>query len=140
MIKKKHLKELLTGKRSLIDVWHYLLGNLRYKLFYSKHLKSFIRSHIFEQIEYRFNWMDIDCYVSGSCKQCGCETTKLQMANKSCEKPCYPEMMGRKQWTGFKLFLVPFKDKHGWWVLDSHRGKPLLILRHEDKAVPKQVS
>lgn len=42
--------------------------------------------------------MDPECYVKGQCKMCGCTTTALQMANKSCPKPCYPKMMNRKQW------------------------------------------
>jgi hypothetical protein len=35
--------------------------------------------------------MDIDCYLDGSCKKCGCETTALQMANKACAGNCYPK-------------------------------------------------
>lgn len=93
--------EVLTGKRPLIDVWHYFVGNLRYKLYYSKKWKKLIRPHILQQIEFRIMVMDTQCYSRGSCKLCGCETTALQMANKACDKPCYPSMMTEFQWNWF---------------------------------------
>ena len=46
--------------------------------------------------------MNPDCYSEGSCQMCGCETTALQMANKTCPKPCYPKMMNKKNWEDFK--------------------------------------
>jgi hypothetical protein len=46
--------------------------------------------------------MDKECYENGSCKMCGCNTTALQMADKACPKPCYPKMMGKKEWEKFK--------------------------------------
>ena len=42
--------------------------------------------------------MDTKCYTAGECKLCGCETTALQMANKQCDKPCYPPMMSKGKW------------------------------------------
>jgi len=57
-----------------------------------------MRTHIVEQIQWRIAKMDVDCYTEGSCKLCGCETPALQMANKACDKPCYPEMMTKKEW------------------------------------------
>lgn len=42
--------------------------------------------------------MDDVCYTEGQCKMCGCKTTALQMANKACDKPCYPAMMSRRVW------------------------------------------
>jgi len=57
-----------------------------------------MRKHIREQIEFRIYIMDHECYEQGSCKLCGCPTTKLQMANKACDKPCYPEMYSKKEW------------------------------------------
>lgn len=128
------IKEVLTGKRPLVDVWHYLIGNFRYKLYYSKHFKSFIRSHIFEQIEHRVSWMDKECLDAGECRLCGCSTTQLQMSNKSCENPCYPEMMNRKTWKRFILHNEPVKDSHGWWIRDKvnqYKVRPTLILKNE---------
>lgn len=79
----------------------YLLGNFRYKVYYSKNFKWLIRTHIQEQIEFRIKVMERDCYQDGACKMCGCTTTALQMANKSCEKPCYPPMFTEKKWLEF---------------------------------------
>ena len=42
------------------------------------------------------------CYNQGSCISCGCETTMLQMANKSCDNRCYPEMKNKRDWNNFK--------------------------------------
>lgn len=108
-----HLKQLLTGQRSWTDVWHYILGNYRYYFYYGGKLsekygwvaslrKRVVRKHIKEQIAWRIEWMDEKCYEDGSCKICGCATTALQMADKPCDKPCYPPMMNREKWKRFK--------------------------------------
>lgn len=56
--------------------------------------------------------MQKSCYKNGSCDMCGCHTTALQMANKSCDKPCYPPMMSKKDWGLFKLTRnISIKDK-----------------------------
>lgn len=47
--------------------------------------------------------MKIECYQSGSCVECGCDTPDLQMADKSCRGKCYPEMMTKKEWKKYKL-------------------------------------
>ena len=46
--------------------------------------------------------IDPECYEEGYCKMCGCNTTALQMANKPCNKPCYPKMMSKQDWGNFK--------------------------------------
>lgn len=120
-----YLKEIIKGQRKFSDVWQYVLGHLRYKLYYSKNFKFLIRSHIFEQIEHRLNWMDIDCYVAGECKICGCATPQLQMSNKSCEKPCYPTMMTRTKWHEFMFMGWVVKDEHGVWGLEDK--KPIIL-------------
>ena len=84
------------GKMS--DVAHYLIGNYRYKLYYSVRWGWLMRTHIRQQIEYRIQVMDRECYMAGECKMCGCATTALQMASKQCDKPCYPEMMNKGEW------------------------------------------
>ena len=89
-------------KVTLLSMWYYLQGTIRYQFFYHKYLRKLIRLHIFEQITYRISVMDPECYSEGYCKMCGCNTTALQMANKQCNKPCYPKMMGKKKWKNFK--------------------------------------
>ena len=89
------------AKPTLKNIIAYIQGNLRYKLFYSN-FAFLIRPHIREQIEARIRSMDQECYNAGECKMCGCQTTALQMANKACDKPCYPSMMSKKQWNFFK--------------------------------------
>lgn len=83
------------------DIWYYIQGNIRYKLYYSK-VYFLFRFHIFDQICARIMSMDMQCYTEGQCKMCGCKTTALQMSNKACDKPCYPAMMNKKQWTRMK--------------------------------------
>lgn len=121
------IKKILRGQNPPIDIWHYILGHLRYSAYYSRRFKWLIRRHISRQITYRIVWMDRECYENGSCKLCGCETTALQMADKSCKKPCYPEILSKKRWTWFKNGWF-ISDKYGIW----HRGtkladKPILI-------------
>ena len=98
------MSKLVKSKEeiTLANVLYYIQGTIRYPFFYHKYLKKLIRLHIFEQIVYRISVMDPECYEEGYCKMCGCNTTALQMANKQCNKPCYPKMMGKKDWENFK--------------------------------------
>lgn len=83
-------------KVTLKNIKAYIQGNLRYRLFYSR-LQHWLPEHILQQIEYRLETMNPSCYSSGSCVKCGCSTTALQMANKSCDGNCYPPMMTERQ-------------------------------------------
>ena len=97
-----HLMKWIKGEHSFSDIVDYFRGNLRYWIYYKPFLKKLlIRTHIREQIELRLRMMDSECYSQGSCKICGCKTTALQMANKPCDKPCYPAIMNRKEWERF---------------------------------------
>ena len=89
------------SKLSLNNTLSYLIGNYRYKLYYSSY-KYLIRKHILEQIEFRIKIMNRECYEKGECVLCGCQTTALQMANKSCDGNCYPSMMYSSMWWQFK--------------------------------------
>ena len=89
------------AKPTLKNIIAYIQGKLRYKLYYSNFV-FLIRPHIREQIQARINSMDKQCYNEGQCKMCGCQTTALQMANKACDKPCYPSMLSKKKWNWFK--------------------------------------
>lgn len=154
----QNLKLILTGKRPLSDVWEYIVGHYRYRLLYWNlrcvqsnykiinwlrplRLHRLIRKHIREQIEYRFKWMDQECFWAGSCKICGCTTTQLQMANKSCDKPCYPPMMSKAEWSmynqGLTIPLMKIRSSY-WqsgderWLKENKTGRPLL-LRYDSK-------
>jgi len=87
----------MKAKINLKNIKAYLQGKIRYKLYYSR-FKFLISKHIREQIDARINSMDPQCYNQGQCKLCGCQTTALQMANKACDKPCYPRMINRFRW------------------------------------------
>lgn len=63
--------------------------------------------------------MQVDCYLNGVCTKCGCTTTALQMANKACDKPCYPEMMNKQQWNDFNHGHI-ITDNNGRWGLRNH--------------------
>jgi len=101
MITKTVLRNLFDGEYSKEDIVDYFRGMYRYKLYYSK-CKFLIRPHIIEQINFRIKVMDKECLNQGTCKLCGCMVTALQMANKMCEKPCYPPMLNKKDWKEFR--------------------------------------
>lgn len=95
------------AKFKISYLWDYFLGNYRYYLYYSKigmgiDLSWFIRLHIHQQIDYRIDSMNRECYASGSCIKCGCQTTALQMADRACDGQCYPKMMGEQKWKFIK--------------------------------------
>lgn len=85
------------NQTTLKNAWAYIQGNIRHALYYSNY-SFLLPKHILEQIMYRINKMDVRCYRQGSCIMCGCSTTALQMADKACDKPCYPNMMSKKEW------------------------------------------
>lgn len=87
----------------ILNVKHFIVGWLRYHLYYSR-FYWLIRKHIREQINVRIDSMNEECYLTGSCIKCGCATTALQMASKSCEGDCYPPLMTKKSWTKLKNF------------------------------------
>lgn len=88
------------------NILAYCQGTTRYRLYYSKRWCWLIPRHIRQQIAFRIMIMDKECYCNGSCKICGCHTTALQMADKACDKPCYPPMMSRRFWEIFACDLV----------------------------------
>ena len=100
---KDSKKLLLSALRMLTfkNVYAYVQGNLRYKIYYSK-FSFLLPFHIKNQIDWRISIMDKECFRNGSCKLCGCQTTHLQMADKACDKPCYPPMMNKEEWKLFK--------------------------------------
>lgn len=118
---KKYLMQMIRGQRSFIDIWHYLVGNYRYSLYYSKRFSWLMRSHIREQIKFRIEQMDKECYNNGECKLCGCQTTALQMCNKPCDKPCYPSLMTKPVWKIFKDCKLIIDEKTGIWQFCNNK-------------------
>lgn len=113
-------------KKKLNNVISYLQGWSRYHIYYSKNwlgidISWLIRKHIKEQIVVRINSMNKQCYYDGSCKECGCSTTALQMANKACDGDCYPKMLSKSIWKeitsmslskGYYILI----DKYSWRI------------------------
>ena len=116
---KNHLINFLRGNVALKDVWYYIQGNVRYKFYYSEKHSKFIRKHIKEQIDTRIKNMNHDCYTKGECIKCGCATTALQMANKSCKGACYPKMMNKKTWLAFKRGMWLNSDGYEWLYVEG---------------------
>ena len=109
------------AKPTLKNIIAYIQGNLRYRLFYSN-FAFLIRPHIREQIEIRINSMDKQCYDEGQCKICGCQTTHLQMANKACDKFCYPSMLNKEQWYVINKNLPVYDEETKfWWSIFNNK-------------------
>lgn len=115
---RNNLLGLFKGKHSIVDVWYYLQGNIRYRLYYSK-FSFLIRKHVMEQINFRISVMNKECYDNGECIKCGCATTALQMCNKMCKGMCYPPMMWWHEWEAFKDGDVIDKKKIYWKLIDG---------------------
>ena len=104
----------MKKKFSLGNIVAYIQGNVRYILYYSSDFSWLIPIHIKEQIEGRINSMNKECYNNGSCKQCGCRTTHLQMANKPCDGKCYPAMVDKEKWKYMKKGVMTLIDNELW--------------------------
>lgn len=119
----------MKAKINLKNIIAYIQGNIRYKFYYSNFLHKFIPKHIKEQIDFRIAFMDDDCYNNGQCKLCGCKTTHLQMANKECDKPCYPKIMSIKKWSKFKSYKV-VKVGNNYWQICKCYDNCFILLRN----------
>lgn len=98
----------MKGKIKLKDVLYYLQGHIRYRIYYSRFKRLLIRKHIRDQIDYRLEVMNPECYDKGSCIECGCTTTQLQMCNKACEGRCYPILFDKVNWNKYKRYKWPY--------------------------------
>lgn len=134
----KKLMMILKGERPPVDIIHYIVGNIRYKLYYSLKWKKLLKPHIIEQIGFRIEVMDKKCYEQGECKICRCQTTHLQMANKSCDKPCYPEMMTKEDWDAF--YNKGFIYKQGNFVFMYNKKLHLYKILKEENNLYVQVN
>ena len=113
------IKKIWKNRKNIIPFFQ---GWYRYKIYYSSGpLRFLMRSHIRSQIDVRIESMDRECYNSGACKKCGCTTTALQMANKSCEGFCYPSIMNKSQWEyAVKNARILKDNKNGiYWKLTN---------------------
>jgi hypothetical protein len=109
------------SKITLKNIYYYLQGNIRYKIFYAK--KGFwscfkLKKHIAKQIASRINSMDRECWATGQCKICECQTTQLQMCNKACDKPCYPAMLSKYEW---EVLIKTGVTLDGEWALKNNK-------------------
>ena len=107
------------NRYTLNNILNYIQGNYRYQLYYSK-FAFLIPKHIREQIDIRINSMEPQCYKEGQCKMSGCSTTAIQMCDKACDKPCYPEMLSKKNWKFLKEGLF-YPDGKRWWKLKYNK-------------------
>lgn len=101
----------------------YIQGKLRDKVYNTK-LEFLISKHIREQIDARLESMEPKCYLEGQCIICGCETIALQMANKACDKPCYPPMLDKETWSHLKDYRGFWLDKENniiWHLNDENK-------------------
>lgn len=120
-----NLISLIKRGVSIKDIFYFIQGNIRYKIYYSSKLRGLLREHIVEQITYRIRVMRQDCYENGSCVECGCMTTNLQMCSKSCEGQCYPPMMTKDNWNKKVSSIVIIKQGNtsyrGFWVWENNK-------------------
>lgn len=110
----------MKHKIKISDIFAYLVGNYRYAV-YNSIVRWLLRYHIIEQYEYRLKMMNEECYLSGSCTKCGCDTPQLQMASKACKGKCYPRFMKEEVWEKFKL-----KTKNTTYIagIDPYENRP----------------
>ena len=84
---------------TLKNIYAFFQGYLRWFIWITPIFKRYLmRKHIREQITYRMNSINKECYQNGSCIHCGCEIPQLLMANKTCGGNCYPVMACKKHW------------------------------------------
>ncbi len=113
------------------DIINYMVGNLRYRLYFSK-FKWVIRKNIRDQIHYRIATMNQECYSQGSCVECGCSTPAMQMSSKTCDRDCYPPLMNKELWERFKSNLSVKVGDDRWRLLTAGKKQAYLYKNGED--------
>lgn len=103
------------------NIFAFLQGNFRYFFYYSKYFKWVIPKYVREQIDFRIKSMRKSCYEKGECEECGCKTTHLQMANKTCGGICYPSMLKKKDWDYCKKYghVLDCPNSRLWKIEDG---------------------
>lgn len=107
-------------KHNFNDIVDYVRANIRHAIYHSRFV-GLLPDRISRQFEARVMSMDNKCYEDGSCKECGCMTTHLQMTNKPCEGGCYPKMLNSAEWNqisneGRLLLQGEGKNKKFWYI------------------------
>jgi len=102
----------------------YIQGNIRYKLYYSKFC-WLIPGYVRKQILARIYSMKQECFTQGSCIECGCRTTHLQMANKACEGNCYPIMVNKSKFEYMQKGNI-LAIKNSFWKLENEKFKEIV--------------
>ena len=120
-------------KKKIKNIWYYIQGNVRKFLYYN--FKILLPRHIIEQIEFRLKLTDKACYNQGFCEICGCNIPGLQMANKSCPKPCYPKIMDRLTWRLFYYSGETVTIKKDVWKLSRFKNNFNIEIWHNDKLI-----
>jgi len=118
----------MNSANPLKDIYSYIQGNIRYKLYYSINWKWLIRKHIREQIDYRIRRMNQECYSKGQCIICGCQTTHLQMANKPCDGYEYPPIVSKYKWHEYSFNYKAIEYGEYYWFYQKETNK-LIILK-----------
>ena len=85
----KYIFYVFNKRAELIDAWHCLRGTFIDYLYYND--PNLLKEVTILQLEFRHQVMNEACMSKGSCIKCGCTTTALQAAKKSCKGKCYPE-------------------------------------------------
>jgi hypothetical protein len=114
MIKKEEI--------TLENIYAFFEGWLRWILWVNpKVRKLLMRNHIIEQIQYRMNSINSECYKNGSCIHCGCMIPQLLMSSKSCGGDCYPTLKNKKNWKTIleEDMIIRKKDLTTFWHLNK---------------------
>lgn len=127
----KHLEIMKKEtKLNIRNIIAFIQGHFRYRIYYSK-FAFLIRTHIKEQIELRISSMKTECFMKGQCVKCGCQTTHLQMSNKSCEGVCYPRMLSKNLWSRLKEGYMVLSEGYLWYI-DNNKFKKTSGKKFED--------
>jgi len=115
----------MSGMPTLGDALAYAQGWVRYHCYYRRWLAWLIPLHVREQISCRIRSMESECLRRGSCVLCGCATTALQMADKACDRPCYPAMASRRMWRSWKTYggVHHCPETRMKWTMDRAKGR-----------------
>lgn len=104
---KDKIKNWLNAKNpakfNLKNIIAYIRGTWR-----KNHIES-TPEHILEQAAFRKAQTDPECISLTYCKNCGCDLEGKQLENSGCEWGCWFNLMDKKDWEQYKLYLEKHK-------------------------------
>lgn len=116
-----------------IDIYHCIYGTYIDYIYWNY---SYLLHPIDKlQLEFRHKVMRKECYDNGTCIKCGCTTTALQGAKKSCKGNCYPKWINRNKFVKEFVLVSYIKSENSEQLICKYKLKDEIVKMYKQKVI-----